>query len=78
MSGSAPTVTPAPANERARARRLYAKLEGLYPDAHCALNYDSPFQLLIATILSAQCTDEAVNKATPALFTAYPLSLIHI
>ena len=72
MSGSAPTVTPAPANERARARRLYAKLEGLYPDAHCALNYDSPFQLLIATILSAQCTDEAVNKATPALFTAYP------
>ncbi len=64
-----PTV---PANERARARRLYAKLQGLYPNAHCALHYRSPFQLLIATILSAQCTDEAVNKATPALFAAYP------
>ena len=76
MSGSDPSVTPAPgsvpANERARARRLYAKLDALYPDAHCALNYETPFQLLIATILSAQCTDEAVNKATPALFAAYP------
>lgn len=58
-------------NEKARARRLYAKLDALYPDAHCALNYNTPFQLLIATILSAQCTDEAVNKATPALFEKY-------
>lgn len=76
MSGRSPTVTPAPgsvpARERARARRLYTKLDGLYPDAHCALHYETPFQLLIATILSAQCTDEAVNKATPALFAAYP------
>ncbi|MEM7624514.1 MAG: endonuclease III [Planctomycetota bacterium] len=60
------------ANERARAKRLYAKLDALYPDAECALHFDTPFQLLVATILSAQCTDEAVNKATPALFKKYP------
>lgn len=60
------------AAQRARAKRLYAKLDALYPDAHCALNYETPFQLLIATILSAQCTDEAVNKATPKLFKKYP------
>jgi len=60
------------ASQRSRAKRLYAKLETLYPNAHCALNYQTPFQLLIATILSAQCTDEAVNKATPALFKRYP------
>ena len=65
---------PAPpsASQKSRARRIYRKLETLYPDAACALHYDSPFQLLVATILSAQCTDEAVNKATPALFAAYP------
>ncbi|MEO0515252.1 MAG: endonuclease III [Planctomycetota bacterium] len=63
-----PPLPPTTKNQKARARRLYAKLEALYPDAHCALNYETPFQLLIATILSAQCTDEAVNKATPALF----------
>lgn len=60
------------AAERRRAGRLYRKLEQLYPNAKCALHFDSPFQLLIATILSAQCTDEAVNKATPALFKKYP------
>ncbi|MEM9420170.1 MAG: endonuclease III [Planctomycetota bacterium] len=60
------------ANEKARARRLYAKLDELYPNAECALHFDTPFQLLVATILSAQCTDEAVNKATPALFAKYP------
>jgi endonuclease-3 len=43
-----------------------------YPDAHCALNYDSPFQLLIATILSAQCTDVKVNEVTAVLFSKYP------
>lgn len=43
-----------------------------YPDAHCALDYKNPFQLLIATILSAQCTDERVNKVTPPLFKKYP------
>ncbi len=43
-----------------------------YPNAHCALDYQNPFQLLIATILSAQCTDERVNKVTPPLFNKYP------
>lgn len=43
-----------------------------YPDAHCELNHQNPLQLLIATILSAQCTDIRVNKVTPALFARYP------
>ncbi|MCE3010021.1 MAG: endonuclease III [Proteobacteria bacterium] len=43
-----------------------------YPDAHCALNHRNPFELLVATILSAQCTDERVNMVTPALFERYP------
>jgi endonuclease-3 len=43
-----------------------------YPDAHCALNFESPFQLLVATILSAQCTDERVNIVTKELFKEYP------
>jgi endonuclease III len=47
-------------------------LADLYPDAHCALVHDNPFQLLIATILSAQCTDKTVNKVTPGLFYRYP------
>lgn len=47
------------------------KLKLKYPDAHCALNFENPFQLLIATILSAQCTDERVNIVTFALFEKY-------
>jgi endonuclease-3 len=47
-------------------------LSRTYPDAHCELDHASPFQLLIATILSAQCTDVRVNLTTPALFHAYP------
>lgn len=43
-----------------------------YPDAHCALNHSNPFELLVATVLSAQCTDERVNMVTPALFKKYP------
>ena len=43
-----------------------------YPEAGCSLEFDNPFQLLVATILSAQCTDERVNKTTPALFAHYP------
>lgn len=46
-------------------------LQKEFPDADCALNYETPLQLLVATILSAQCTDERVNKVTPALFGAY-------
>jgi endonuclease III len=54
-----------------RAREIYDRLIGHYPDAHCALDFKSPFQLLIATILSAQCTDKRVNMVTPALFKRY-------
>src|SRR5579875_3426235 len=56
---------------RTRAGRIVRKLAQLYPDAHCALHYDNPLQLLVATILSAQCTDERVNRITPALFARY-------
>jgi endonuclease-3 len=55
-----------------RAGRLFRGLTRLYPDVHCELNYRNPFELLIATILSAQCTDVRVNKVTPALFAKYP------
>ncbi len=53
------------------AREIYARLAVHYPDAHCALDFSSPFQLLVATILSAQCTDKRVNMVTPALFKKY-------
>jgi endonuclease III len=55
-----------------RARRIVRDLAGLYPEATCALVFDGPLQLLIATILSAQCTDVRVNLVTPALFARYP------
>jgi endonuclease-3 len=54
-----------------RAREIYGRLVEHYPDAHCALDFKSPFQLLVATILSAQCTDKRVNMVTPALFKRY-------
>ncbi len=54
-----------------RARRIVRDLAGLYPEASCALVYDGPLQLLVATILSAQCTDVRVNLVTPALFARY-------
>ena len=50
-------------------------LNELYPDAHCELNYDSIFHLLIAVMLSAQTTDISVNKVTPKLFEKYPTPL---
>lgn len=62
-----PTADP----RRQRTRRILRKLAKLYPDAHCALDYANPLQLLIATILSAQCTDVRVNLVTPALFARY-------
>lgn len=51
---------------------IIERLEQLYPTAECALHYTEPYELLIATRLSAQCTDERVNKVTPALFKRYP------
>ena len=56
---------------RSRVRAILRTLARLYPDAHCALHYENPLQLLIATILSAQCTDVRVNMVTPALFARY-------
>src|SRR5580765_7928733 len=50
----------------------FERLRAIHPDAHCELVHANPFQLLIATVLSAQTTDVAVNKLTPALFARYP------
>ena len=56
----------------ARAIELERRLVALYPDAHCELDFRSPFELLCATILSAQCTDKRVNMVTPVLFERWP------
>src|SRR5579859_3740954 len=58
--------------EKRRAKRILKSLTPLYPEAHTALNYESPVQLLVATILSAQCTDVRVNMVTPILFARFP------
>jgi endonuclease III len=59
-------------SKKKRALEVLLRLKRLYPDATCSLDYTTPVQLLVATILSAQCTDERVNKVTPALFTRFP------
>jgi endonuclease-3 len=60
-----------PPGLRARALRILQGLKRLYPEADCALEHQEPLQLLVATILSAQCTDAAVNQVTPGLFRRY-------
>jgi endonuclease-3 len=55
-----------------RVHKILELLERTYPEAQCALRHANPFQLLVSTILSAQCTDERVNKVTPGLFQKYP------
>lgn len=60
------------AQKKVRAEKIVQRLAELFPVAECALNHESAFQLLVATILSAQCTDERVNMATPELFRRYP------
>ncbi|NES24653.1 MAG: endonuclease III, partial [Symploca sp. SIO3E6] len=55
-----------------RALEILIRLKQLYPEATCTLNYETPVQLLVATILSAQCTDERVNQVTPDLFEQFP------
>ena len=55
-----------------RALEIMIRLKRIYPEASCTLNYETPVQLLVATILSAQCTDERVNQVTPALFQRFP------
>jgi endonuclease-3 len=62
----------AAAPDPVRVRALLEQLREGYPDARCALNFRSPLELLVATILSAQCTDERVNMTTPSLFAKYP------
>ncbi|MGO9308185.1 MAG: endonuclease III [Spirochaetia bacterium] len=57
---------------KARAKKIARKLGAAYPDARCMLDHAGPFELLVATILAAQCTDERVNKVTPALFRRFP------
>ena len=78
----APAKAQAKAPVKARSRRLapakdrapeiYRRLSKEYPDARCALDHRNPYELLVATILSAQCTDKRVNMVTPALFEKYP------
>ena len=58
--------------KKVRARVIYRILSKTYPNVRCELNYKTPFQLLVATVLSAQCTDKRVNQTTPALFKSYP------
>jgi len=57
--------------KRARAQKVVRALKKAYPDAKIALDFQNPLELLVATILSAQCTDERVNQVTPALFKKY-------
>lgn len=71
------THSPAPKRRRktraeTNARETFAKLRALYPDAHCELDYGTPFTLLVSVVLSAQTTDVLVNKVTPHLFARYP------
>ena len=66
MKESAPRV-----EEKRRARQIIRRLKREYPDARCSLNYSNPLELLVATILSAQCTDERVNLVTDDLFRKY-------
>ena len=58
-------------SKKERASQIIAVLQRTYPDAHCELNYSNPLELLIATILSAQCTDKQVNIVTESLFKKY-------
>ena len=67
-----PAKTTKRSTEALRITAILDELDRLYPDAHCELNYRSPFELLIAVILSAQCTDDRVNLITPTLFARYP------
>jgi endonuclease III len=70
--GKSVTISRAPAAQKKRALEVLSRLKTLYPGATCSLDYANPVQLLVATILSAQCTDERVNKVTPALFAKFP------
>jgi endonuclease-3 len=66
------SITRKRASKKQRSLEILIRLKRLYPEAPCTLNYETPVQLLVATILSAQCTDERVNQVTPALFAQFP------
>lgn len=66
------SITRKRASKKQRTLEILIILKRLYPDATCSLTYETPVQLLVATILSAQCTDERVNKVTPELFSKFP------
>ncbi len=66
------SATKREAKEEYRIAEILRRLDREYPDAQCALHHENPYQLLVATILSAQCTDKRVNIVTPQLFTRYP------
>jgi len=77
FSKARPNSMAAPGRKPARPTKAFVKkvldfFDEYYPEARCSLEFADPFQLLAATILSAQCTDERVNRTTPALFAAYP------
>ena len=69
-AGQPGAATHRPASDRAP--EILARLAAAYPGAKCSLDFETPFQLLVATILSAQCTDKRVNMVTPSLFASYP------
>ena len=62
--------------EKQRTRKIISLLRKAYPDAHCSLNFTNALELLIATILSAQCTDERVNIVTADLFRKYQIAIL--
>ena len=76
MTSSRPSVRAdeTPLARTRRARRIDKILAETYPDAHCELDFSTPLELAVATILSAQSTDAGVNKITPALFAKYPMA----
>jgi endonuclease III len=69
------SITRKRSSKQQRAIEILIRLKRLYPDAKCSLTYETPVQLLVATILSAQCTDERVNQVTPELFRRFPDAL---
>jgi endonuclease-3 len=72
VANAIPVTGPSTGPASGRITPIIARLHQAYPDAECALHHRNAFELLVATILSAQCTDERVNKVTPALFARFP------
>jgi len=66
------TTTETLTDKKSRVRKIITRLKRTYPDAQCSLRHNNPYQLMVSTILSAQCTDERVNMVTPELFARFP------